>query len=387
MSGTADGAGPVHRPPRARERWTLEGPGGYAARMRLVLRCDGSERIGIGNLLRMVALAEAATEAGHEVVFAIRRDPVALELPARRGFAVEVVPDDLSLDGEPEWLARLAAGGARPAWAVVDGYRFDARYLAAVRAEGPKVAAIDDLGVGRYPIDLVVNPNLYAPRLSLETLPSTVKLLGPRYALLRREFLAVRDDGHEMRGTPASGPHRPEDAPLSLLLAFGGADPAGLTARTIDLLAAVVDHLPPFSVTAAVGPAHRTPEAVRAAAARAPFPAVVVDGGERMAELYRNADLAIAAAGSGALEMLCVGLPPLVVAAVSQQGLAAREIAARGAGLDLGDAKELSASRLLSALRIALVPGKRASFVAAGQALVDGRGAARTVEALEAASR
>jgi spore coat polysaccharide biosynthesis predicted glycosyltransferase SpsG len=354
--------------------------------MRLVLRCDGSERIGIGNLLRLVALAEAATEAGHEVIFAVRNDPVGPELPARRGFQVERVPDELSLDGEPEWLAGLVADGGRRGWAVVDGYRFDGRYLAAVRAAGPRVAAIDDLGVGKYPIDLVVNPNLYAPRLDLDALPSTVRLLGPRYALLRREFLAVRDAGHALHGAP-SGRRRPEGAPLALLLAFGGSDPAGLTARTIDLLAAVIDHLPPIEVTAAVGPAQRAPEAVRAAAARAPYPIAVVEAGERMAELYRDADLAIAAAGSGALEMLCVGLPPLVVAAVSQQGQAAREIAARGAGLDLGDARELGASRLLAALRIAQVPGKRASFVAAGQALVDGRGAARVVEALEAASR
>jgi UDP-2,4-diacetamido-2,4,6-trideoxy-beta-L-altropyranose hydrolase len=355
--------------------------------MRLVLRCDGSERIGIGHILRLVALAEAATDAGHEVVFAIRRDPVAPTLPAHRGFPVELVPDDLSLDGEPDWLASLALEKGRPAWAVIDGYRFDARYLAAVRAAGPQVAVIDDLGASRYPVDVVVNPNLYAPRLALDTLGHTARLLGPRYALLRREFLAVRDDGHAFRDSPASRPARPEGAPLALLLAFGGSDPAGLTARTVDLLAAVVDHLPPFAVTAAVGPAQRNPGAVRAAAARAPFPATVVEADERMAELYRNADLAIAAAGGGALEMLGVGLPPLVVAAVTQQQPAAREIAARGAGLDLGDAKDLDAARLLSALRVALVPGKREALVEAGRALVDGRGAARVVEALEAASR
>src|SRR5690606_7877022 len=116
---------------------------------------------------------------------------------------------------------------------------------------------------------------------------------------------------------------------------------------------------------------------------RAPFPAEVVDADDRMAELYRGADLAIAAAGGGALEMLGVGLPALVVAAVTQQQPAAREIATRGAGLDLGDAKDLDATRLLSALRVALVPGKREALIEAGRALVDGRGAARVLEAIE----
>ena len=60
--------------------------------------------------------------------------------------------------------------------------------MAAVKREAPLVY-IDDLNAFDYPADLVVNYTLYGGELAY---PQNKRyLLGPKYALLRREFLYV----------------------------------------------------------------------------------------------------------------------------------------------------------------------------------------------------
>ena len=88
--------------------------------------------------------------------------------------------------GRPLATARAAGAG----WIVLDGYHFDGSFQDGLVAGGRRVLALDDYcHAGWYHADLVLNQNagaeavLYANRA-----PTTVLLLGPRFALLREEF-------------------------------------------------------------------------------------------------------------------------------------------------------------------------------------------------------
>src|SRR5207245_1177027 len=75
-------------------------------------------------------------------------------------------------------------------WLVLDGYHFDPAYQEGARASGLRLLVIDDVvHQARYSADILLNQNLDAEHLRYRAGANTELLLGPRYALLRQEFL------------------------------------------------------------------------------------------------------------------------------------------------------------------------------------------------------
>ena len=92
-------------------------------------------------------------------------------------------------------------------WVVVDGYQFGADYQSLIKSAEFKVLFMDDyVHAEPYTADLVLNQNLQAsPSLYAKRGSSTDLLLGPRYAMLRREFRRWRNWQRET-------PNRAEDS-------------------------------------------------------------------------------------------------------------------------------------------------------------------------------
>ena len=322
--------------------------------MRLLLRCDGSTAIGHGHLARAVALGQAARRREHQVSFAVRPDRVASAFPRRFGFEVRDAHDAL------EWLTPGTD------WVVLDGYAFDGALVRAIRAEGARVCQVDDLGEV-LPADLVVNPNLFAPPR-----PGPGFLYGAGFALLREEFAQLR----------AAQPARPKGPPR-LLVIFGGSDPLGMTRR---VLAAISNAKDLAAIVAVVGGSHPDLEGVRAVARESAVPVTLLQSSDEIATLMAGSHAAISAAGTTALELMCLGVPSILYAVAQNQAQLGPAGAALGACVDLGQARDFDAKRLREALTRILEPDQAARSGAAGQAAVDGLGAQRVVEAMEAAN-
>ena len=114
-------------------------------------------------------------------------------------------------------------------WVVVDHYALDVRWETAVRSAARGLLVIDDLADRPHDCDLLLDQNYYADKDAryVGLVPDRCELLlGPRYALLREEFLAARL-GVRTRTGPAT----------RLLVCFGGMDADNFTARALDALA------------------------------------------------------------------------------------------------------------------------------------------------------
>ena len=156
---------------------------------RILVRADGGVAIGLGHAMRCLALVQAvADECGGSAEFLMADPPPAFAArAAHEGATVH------ALGAAPGGVADAAetvrrAGGAD--WIVLDGYHFDGGYQRALVDAGLKLLAFDDHGhAGSYPAHLVLNQNLGAgPEPYADRAPYTRLLLGPRHALLRREF-------------------------------------------------------------------------------------------------------------------------------------------------------------------------------------------------------
>ena len=324
--------------------------------MRLVLRCDGSATVGYGHVLRCVGLAQAASRRGHQIEFATLEAPAVRAIVERHGFRVR------HADGECAW-----ATGAQ--WAVLDGYHFDQALARALEGIGTRVCLMDDLDAG-LSVPLAINPNLHAREIRRS--PATRRLFGPLFAPLREDFAWARL-ARERRAPPAT---------RRVLLTFGGSDVAGLTRRALEALAPR-DDLELTEILAVVGWSNPAAAEVEAQVARSRGRARLVRTTDEMARLMAESDLAISAAGTTALELLCVGVPAILYSVAANQADVAPAAARAGACLDMGSVESFDPQRLVDAVRRALEPQTARKLSAAGRALVDGRGAQRVIEEME----
>lgn len=334
----------------------------------LLVRADAGPEIGLGHVLRTLALAQTWLRRGGEVTYATAQPPLSLrERLEREGATVVELP---ARHPDPRDAMSLAPLLARQwEWTVVDGYHLDAPYRDRIRAAGRRVLAIGDLfGQELGAADAILNQNAGVEADPPRAAPGTLVLLGGRYALVREEFLAVRP--------------RPRDGEARrVLVTFGGGDDEGATRRALAALAL----LPEGRIEARVllGSSNSRRPELEAEIASAPFPCECVVAGAGIAELFAWADVAVTASGSTCWELCVLGVPMAAVQLAENQAVVQRGLAEAGAALALGSLEGVSVARLADAVCSLLDDAElRLGLSQAASALVDGRGAERVVDAL-----
>lgn len=342
---------------------------------RLVIRADADSVMGTGHVMRCLALAEAWRDRGGDVLFVgrINPEPLRQRIESEGAGVIELAgrhpdPADLAamrcLAGEQ--LDRYGALG----WMVLDGYHFDCDYQQALRDTGWQLLVIDDLGsLAEYHCEALLNQNLYAPSLDYHCSPRADMLLGPRYALLRREF------------RHCDAKHFLPETVQRLLVTMGGADEHNVTAKVLSALA--ISSTVNLEVKAVVGAANSHAKELGSLAAGLPFRCEVVRDVSDMAALMLWADAAVTAAGTTTYELACVGTPFVTLITADNQEANANQIGRQGVAVALGRHDALVTDALAGRLRDFLCDeGQRRDQAARGRELVDGRGAERVVSTL-----
>lgn len=270
---------------------------------------------------------------------------------------------------EQEMAEVRAALSPRPLhdWLIVDHYALGEQWEAAARSFATNIMVIDDLADRRHDCDVLLDQNFYADmqqRYDHLLSPACKKLLGPGYALLRREFLALQSQ------------IQPREAAVRrVLVFFGGVDADNYTAHAIAALARAAR--PEVQVDVVIGAGHPARTAIVASCQEHGYHCHVQTS--RMAELMVTADLAIGAGGTATWERCCVGLPALTVCVADNQRRLVDDAACAGfiyaPRITLGPGLE---DALLHHY-VALLdnPGLRSFLSRRSLEIVDGRGAVR----------
>ncbi|GAB3824516.1 UDP-2,4-diacetamido-2,4,6-trideoxy-beta-L-altropyranose hydrolase [Hymenobacter jeollabukensis] len=209
---------------------------------RLVLRADGNPRIGLGHVMRLLALADML-RPDFRTTFVIQ-EPSA-ELLALLTAAVDEVVEMTAQPaaGEPAWLAQHVL--QPDDILILDGYGFEYNYQQDVRPHVARLVCLDDLHSFPSAANLVINPagGVSAADYDLRQ-PGARLLSGPAYAPLRPAFLAAA----------ASAAKRQPAEPDTILICLGGADPSQQTQRVAEALLALASVR---QVNAVVGSAYQ----------------------------------------------------------------------------------------------------------------------------------
>jgi UDP-2,4-diacetamido-2,4,6-trideoxy-beta-L-altropyranose hydrolase len=339
----------------------------------LLIRADATASIGTGHAMRCLALAQAWQDAGGHCVFAIADvTPAVRRKIEEEGCEVVPVKVEAGSEDDAKQFVRLAQERNANS-VVVDGYQFGGDYQRALKSAGLRVLFVDDYGhASHYSADLVLNQNVSADaRLYANRERRTRLLLGPRYALLRREFNSWRDYERE---PPSTG--------RKVLITLGGSDPEGLTTRAMEAVAAVkVDGLEAMVV---VGGSNPRFEQLRSTAIDLTKDRDIKIAVQRdvsnIAELMAWADIAISAAGSTCWELCLLALPSLLIDVAENQSEVARELHRLQCAIHVGSAHEISEERLTrESEKLLRTRELREILSTRAKEVVDGDGAARIV--------
>jgi UDP-2,4-diacetamido-2,4,6-trideoxy-beta-L-altropyranose hydrolase len=331
----------------------------------LILRADATSHIGSGHVMRCLALAQAWQDAGGRAVFVMSDSAPVIEERLRTE-VMHVIHLQVArqTSGDAEQTSELAHK-YRAKWVVVDGYQFGADYQRSLKKSGMKVLFVDDHGhAGHYSADLVVNQNACADEGHYRDREQQTRLLlGPRYAMLRREFVVWCN---WKRTIPPRG--------RKVLVTMGGSDPDNLTLRVVEALQLVkTDGL---EATVVIGGINSNVRSVEQAAMKSTHSIRFVKNAVNMAELMVWADIAVSAAGCTCWEMCLLGLPSLVIDLADNQLPIARCLSQRGLALHLGSSRDCPAERISGeVMRLLASAESRAQMSTRGRDLVDGSGA------------
>lgn len=341
--------------------------------MTVVIWPDLGPHIGVGHLMRCIALAEELVSRGEQVRFFVDTSAVpfaAAQLEAR-GLASQTPP--AGLDDQLSALATL-----RPDAVVVDSYVLPAEAYAQVRRRWRTLALVDGDVLGRQ-ADLYLDQNIGAEHDSWP-LPDVgaTRLAGLSYALMRDDVLRHRPAAP---GRPAPAGGVPE-----VLAFFGGTDAYGAAPLVVPALVATGL---PFRLRVVAATEERRRE-LAAVATRPGQQVEVIAPTDRIAGLVTSADLVVSAAGTSSWELLCLGAAVGFVCVADNQAASYDRAVAAGLGVGLGRLAEVAAdpAPAVDALRTLLADEEaRSALRARGWSLVDGGGRGRVIDAFEAVRR
>lgn len=318
--------------------------------MKVVIRADASAQIGSGHIMRCLTLANGLAGLGAEVSFICRELPGSIcDLVVAKGFKVYRLPYQatklkttpasrlyegwlgVSKEKDAKDTAGILAKGLRPDWLVIDHYSLDESWEALMRPYVKKIMVIDDLADRSHDCDMLLDQNLFERpegRYNGLVREGCKMLLGPKYMLLRPEFIEARKKIQTRTGRIKR-----------ILVFFGGSDPTDETTKTLKALNNPVFKDIRIDVVAG-GSNARKDEIERLCSMMTNVNFYCQT--DLMCDLMSKADLAIGACGTTAWERSALGLPAIVIVTAENQSEIAANLARIGAIANLGRAEDVS---------------------------------------------
>lgn len=333
--------------------------------MKVVFRTDGGGGgYGLGHLTRCISIAEAFREKNIECLFICRNYAPGISLVQEHRFELFIVPSQCKPEEDTHHVCKLISNADI---IIVDGYHFSSQFLSELNSRDQFVVYVDDLIDRDLPVDAVLG-NVYASRSDYgnKLSPTTLLLSGPEHIPLRRMFqkLPPQKISHDIN---------------HILLTFGGEDPSNVT---LQVSKALFTYPKPITIHILVGAAYSHDSDLEEALAQCPHPYKIHRNVLDVLSVFQHTDVAITAASTTQWELAAVGVPMIIIQTAANQCRNALYAQQNNLGKVLGWYKSINDKQIQDALTELTNKQVRTEYSQRCQALVDGNGPQRIVEAL-----
>ena len=290
----------------------------------VLFRCDGSPEIGLGHIVRCLALADELNDVHNcRITFAMRTGPLGIQMVEEKGYKV-IIPQegDQSFDYR-NWLnecvrkvdARVIVLDVRDGLARAD--------VKELRNNGTLIATIDDPEDKRLEANLAFYPPV--PQVKrIDWTGFTGKLyIGWEWVILRKEFSI----------TPSPKPQAARTGIPRILVTMGGSDPQGVTIKAIKALEMLGDN---FEAVVVLGAGFQHKKQLDNLLSDCKHRFDVQENVNNMAELMTQSDLAVASFGVTAYELAAMGVPAIYLCLTEDHAESASAFVEAGTAISLG---------------------------------------------------
>lgn len=282
--------------------------------MQVIIRTEAHPDIGLGHLMRMLALAQWLRFHDVQSVFVLTRfDDPKFSAPFMQEIQDRVSQQDLALHWVPQQNAEVDAGNLVelfPAadWFVLDAYNLGQEWLQKLADLGRRTCVIDDHPELHRAADLVVDPTLFSQRG--DTQSKSVSFSGAPYflaavELARRHFLLDLETSRSVF------------TPQRWFVSFGGTDVLRMLPHTLRTLAEFVG--PDAQVDIGVNPSVAHIDEIQEARRHLKAQNRLIHESSQIIEALSACDFAIGAAGGMTMERALLGVPSLTTQVADNQ--------------------------------------------------------------------
>jgi UDP-2,4-diacetamido-2,4,6-trideoxy-beta-L-altropyranose hydrolase len=325
--------------------------------MNVFIRTDSSHYIGTGHVMRCLTLGTELKNSGHNVTFISRNLPGnIINLIEEQGFFVNILssPNNmeigLKMTDHSNWLGvswqedadetvqYLSSIENRIDLLIIDHYSIDDKWEKQVRNYAEVLMVIDDTADRKHDADILLDQNYYLninERYQGKVPEHCVLLLGPKFSLLRDEFINSRNLKRSFSKVS------------DVFVFFGGTDPTNETSKTIE----AIEKLDFTHITFHIVLGNSNPNKDNIKLKCDQFDNVrFYCQINNMAELMSRSQLAISAGGSTTWERYCLGLPAITIAVANNQIEIAETNAKLGIDSYLGESKYIKSEMIIDAI-------------------------------------
>ena len=336
--------------------------------MNIAFRVDASPAIGIGHLMRCIALSEELIKRGNICSFVTKIDDISLIKKIKENnINIKYIDSNATLDDDKNQLLKYCRNN-NINWIITDSYNINSKYLKEMKKNGFKVLSIDDTAQIHYYSDIVLNQNIGSDKLIFSAEKYSKFLLGPKYAMLRNDLLRRHEkiDRENIE---------------KLLIMFGGSDNDNLTLKIIDLLKSFSKKID-FSVI--IGPLNPFYNDIEKYIKKENLKIKLIKSPENIVDLYLDTDIAISAGGTTCYELAYFGIPNIIITIADNQFKNASELDKQKVSIYLGKKEEIKPKQLKNKFNelVNNLPLSK-NLSRNGKKMVDGKGKERIVDFME----
>ena len=277
--------------------------------MNIIFRVNASSEIGLGHLIRCLCLAKVLYKQGYNIFFICNKlhkniAGLIADKPYKLIFLNYSCNNiDNKKSCELKALNTLLQEIEHVSLLIIDDYNIDFRIESKFRLFVDKIMVIDDLANRKHDCDFFLDQNYYAnleSRYNHKIPNRSIKLLGPKYALLREDFKIVKQ-----RNIKRAYEFN------NILITMGGADPNNITERILEILFFYrVNNNYEFNLRVIIGPGFHS---LKFADKYKGHSWIEILNSPNMSEQFIWADYCIGCSGSTIWERCYLGLPSVIV--------------------------------------------------------------------------
>ncbi|NFE60768.1 UDP-2,4-diacetamido-2,4,6-trideoxy-beta-L-altropyranose hydrolase [Clostridium botulinum] len=331
--------------------------------MKIAIRADGGNEIGMGHIMRTSVLAKELRK-NNEVFYVCKQSKFSPQKYANginklkeEGFNVVLVNEDTCL----KELIKIQSDCL-----ITDSYDVNEDYFNITKKHFKSTGYIDDMNLYYFNVNFIINQNIGAELLQYKTNKGTKLFLGTDYIMLREEF---RNDYDKIINKSIS----------KIMVTVGGSDINGITNKICNTLKEM--H---FELHIVIGPCFSSKYIYELVNLSDEYKNIKLYFNANMIDIMKQCDICISGCGSTLYELAACGVPTIGIVLAENQKEIGEKLADLKIVENLGYYTDLKSEKLVSVIMdFDLNMEKRKIMSRKSKSMVDGQGVKRIVFQLD----